>query len=69
MVVCIYAVKTFIGNDGVSIQQEIGGLLAAAREDEQLTQKQVAEKLGVTRSEAEKVLCEMLGEDKNSEEG
>src|ERR1700730_5167374 len=50
MVVCIYAVKTFIGNDGVSIQQEIGGLLAAAREDEQLTQKQVAEKLGVNQS-------------------
>ncbi len=34
----------------LSIQQEIGGLLAAAREHEQLTQKQVAEKLGVNQS-------------------
>jgi transcriptional regulator with XRE-family HTH domain len=34
----------------VSIHQEIGGLLAAAREDDRLTQKQVAEKLGVNQS-------------------
>ena len=34
----------------MGIPQEIGGLLAAAREDEHLTQKQVAEKLGVNQS-------------------
>lgn len=34
----------------MSIHGEIGGLLAAARENEQLTQKQVAEKLGVNQS-------------------
>jgi len=34
----------------VGIYEEIGGLLAAVREDEALTQKQVAEKLGVNQS-------------------